>query len=81
MKKMKRVVLVVLDGVGCGAQPDAEKYGDVGANTLGHVYTQQNPDIPNLAELGLLAAAGLNGAAPPTARSASTTSPSAAMAA
>ncbi len=62
MKKMKRVVLVVLDGVGCGAQPDAEKYGDVGANTLGHVYTQQNPDIPNLAELGLLAAAGLNGA-------------------
>ena len=62
MKKMKRVVLIVLDGVGCGAQPDAEKYGDVGANTLGHVYTQQNPDIPNLAELGLLAAAGLNGA-------------------
>ena len=62
MKKMKRVVLIVLDGVGCGAQPDAEKYGDVGANTLGHVYTQQNPDIPNLAELGLLAAAGLSGA-------------------
>ena len=28
MKKMKRVVLIVLDGTGCGAQPDAEKYGE-----------------------------------------------------
>ena len=59
MKKMKRVVLVVLDGVGCGAQADADKYGDAGANTLGHVYEQEKPDIPNLAELGLLAAAGI----------------------
>lgn len=46
MKKMKRVVLVVLDGVGCGAQADADKYGDAGANTLGHVYEQENPIFP-----------------------------------
>ena len=60
MKKMKRVVLIVLDGTGCGAQPDAEKYGDAGADTLGHVWTQEKPDIPNLTELGLLSAAGIS---------------------
>ena len=59
MNKMKRVVLIVLDGVGCGFQADAEKYGDVGANTLAHVYQQARPTIPNLEELGLLNAAGI----------------------
>lgn len=62
MKRMKRVVLAVLDGVGCGAQADADKYGDTGANTLLHVWEQEKPDIPNLEELGLLAAAGISGA-------------------
>jgi len=32
-----RVFLIVLDGVGVGALPDAERYGDAGANTLLHV--------------------------------------------
>jgi len=32
-----RVFLIVLDGVGMGALPDAERYGDEGANTLLHV--------------------------------------------
>ena len=32
-----RVFLVVLDGVGAGWQPDAADYGDMGADTLGHV--------------------------------------------
>jgi hypothetical protein len=32
-----RVFLVVLDGVGMGALPDAGRYGDSGANTLLHV--------------------------------------------
>ena len=48
MNKMKRVALIVLDGVGCGWQQDAQKYGDVGANTFGHVYQQEKPAIPNL---------------------------------
>ncbi len=60
MKRMKRVALIVLDGVGCGAQPDANKYGDTGADTLGHVWTQEKPNIPNLTELGLLSAAGIS---------------------
>ena len=51
---MKRVVLIVLDGVGAGWQHDAAKYGDKGADTLGHVIAQEHPDIPNLTELGLL---------------------------
>lgn len=32
-----RVFLVILDGVGIGALPDADRYGDAGANTLLHV--------------------------------------------
>jgi len=32
-----RVFLIVLDGVGMGALPDADRYGDAGANTLLHV--------------------------------------------
>ncbi len=32
-----RVFLIVLDGVGIGALPDADRYGDAGANTLLHV--------------------------------------------
>ena len=51
---MKRVVLIVLDGVGAGWQHDAAKYGDEGADTLGHVIAQEHSDIPNLTELGLL---------------------------
>ena len=59
MKKMKRVILVVLDGVGIGNAPDAAQYGDKGANTFGHVYEQMTPDIPNLTDMGILAAAGI----------------------
>ncbi len=53
MKRMKRVVLVVLDGAGIGALPDADKYGDAGANTLGHVLEQMRPSLPNLTSMGL----------------------------
>ena len=60
MKKMKRVVLVVLDGAGAGYQSDADKYGDRGANTLGHVIAQAQPDIPNLTEMGLLKTIGMH---------------------
>ena len=50
---MKRVTLIVLDSLGVGQLPDAEKYGDAGADTLGHIV-DHNPDfqIPNLRRLG-----------------------------
>ena len=31
---MKRVIIIVLDGVGIGELPDAANYGDIGSNTL-----------------------------------------------
>ena len=58
MKKMKRVCVIVLDGCGAGWQDDADRYGDVGANTLVHVIDRMHPNIPNLTELGLLKAIG-----------------------
>lgn len=49
-----RVVLIVLDGAGIGAAPDAEAFGDAGANTLGHVATACGGlSLPNLQRLGL----------------------------
>ncbi len=34
---MSRAILIVLDSVGCGGAQDADLYGDMGANTLGHI--------------------------------------------
>ena len=34
MKKIRRAVVIVLDGCGAGWQHDAADYGDEGANTL-----------------------------------------------
>ncbi|MCX5781921.1 MAG: phosphopentomutase [Elusimicrobia bacterium] len=52
---INRVILVVLDSVGAGALPDAEKYGDTGADTLGHIFSNMGKDysLPNMANLGL----------------------------
>lgn len=50
----KRVILIVLDSVGIGAQPDAAAFGDVGAHTLGNIFKKRGSlDIPNLLSLGL----------------------------
>jgi phosphopentomutase len=37
---MARAFLFVLDSFGVGGAPDAEAYGDLGANTLGHIAEQ-----------------------------------------
>ena len=58
MKKMKRVIVMVVDGAGIGAMPDAAEYGDAGANTLGQVIGKMRPNIPNLMSLGLANIAG-----------------------
>lgn len=49
----KRIFWIVLDSVGAGALPDAESYGDAGANTLGHIIAQKQPKLPNMAQMGL----------------------------
>jgi phosphopentomutase len=60
-----RVVLLVLDGAGIGALPDAELYGDSGANTLGHVARACGGlHLPHLQRLGLGNLLDLFGVAP-----------------
>lgn len=50
----RRVIIVVLDGAGVGALPDAGLYGDEDANTLGNVFKKHGPlDLKNLFSLGL----------------------------
>jgi phosphopentomutase len=50
----RTVYLIVLDSVGCGAQPDAAAYGDDGADTLGHVASFVGGlHLPFLQSLGL----------------------------
>ena len=50
---MKRIFLIVLDSFGIGALPDADKFGDTGANTLTSCAKSANLDIKTLAESGL----------------------------
>lgn len=49
-----RVVVVVCDGLGVGAAPDATLFGDAGTKTLQHVLRDGKPELPNLSRLGLL---------------------------
>ncbi|MGC4080720.1 MAG: phosphopentomutase [Vicinamibacterales bacterium] len=48
-----RVIVIVLDSVGCGELPDAGVYGDEGSNTLGNIHRQVPLAIPTLRSLGL----------------------------
>ncbi len=51
---IKRVILLVLDGLGIGALPDAADYGDADANTLMHLAEAVDGlSVPNLEMLGL----------------------------
>lgn len=51
---MARAVLIVLDGVGIGALPDASEYGDEGSNSLGHAAAQYAGfRLPHLEHMGL----------------------------
>jgi len=49
-----RSILIVLDSAGIGSAPDADRYGDWGADTLGHIFTNK-PDLalPALFSIGL----------------------------
>jgi phosphopentomutase len=50
----KRIFLIVMDSVGIGEAPDAEKFGDQGADTFGHIAEKMDGlNMPNMAKLGL----------------------------
>lgn len=48
-----RILLIVLDGAGIGAMPDAPEWGDAGSDTLGHILESRNLNLPNLQRYGL----------------------------
>lgn len=54
MHTFKRIFLIVLDSVGIGEAPDAEKFGDKGAHTLENIAQSMNGlTLPHLETLGL----------------------------
>ncbi|HZS52656.1 MAG TPA: phosphopentomutase [Bryobacterales bacterium] len=54
MKSMfPRVIWIVLDSVGAGEMPDADRYGDRGSDTLGNIARRRPMRLPNLRRLGL----------------------------
>ena len=69
---MARAIILLLDSFGIGSAPDAERFGDKGADTLGHICcwmaeNRKNADgspkylhLPNLAALGLQKASELS---------------------
>lgn len=51
---MSKFIMIVLDSVGVGELPDADEFGDKGANTLKHVNEyMKGVNIPNLKKLGI----------------------------
>ena len=56
---INRCIIIVLDGFGVGEAPDACDYGDVGSNTLKHIYENVSLNLPNLKSLGLYNIDGL----------------------
>ena len=61
----ERVILIVFDSLGIGAQPDAGAYGDAGRDTLGHIAEIRGLQVPNLVRLGLANIRPLSGLTPP----------------
>ncbi|PLR84555.1 phosphopentomutase [Bacillus sp. V33-4] len=60
----KRIFLIVMDSVGIGEAPDAEKFGDKGSDTLGHIAEEMDGlNMPHMGRLGLSNIKEINGIA------------------
>lgn len=55
MAKYKRIFGIVMDSVGTGSAPDADKFDNVGADTLGHIgeFYKGKLHLPTLQKLGI----------------------------
>ena len=54
MEKFERATIIVLDSAGIGALPDAEEFGDKGANTFVNIALATGGlNLPNMEDLGL----------------------------
>ncbi len=68
MTNKGRAVILMMDSFGVGGAQDAAKFGDAGANTLGHIVAARGGlKVPNLTALGLLKAAEASTGLPVTA--------------
>jgi phosphopentomutase len=50
---LSRVIVIVMDSVGAGELPDADRYGDRGSNTLGNIARAIPLGVPTLRARGL----------------------------
>jgi phosphopentomutase len=54
MKNIDRFIIIVMDGFGIGALPDAADYGDENSNTLKNIFVRiKKLRLPNMKSLGL----------------------------
>jgi len=61
----RRILFIVLDGVGVGEAPDASRWGDVGSNSIGNVAAAVGGlRLPNLERMGLGNVVDARGVAP-----------------
>ena len=60
----RRVIFMVLDGVGVGALPDASAYGDAGSDTLGNLSRVISMRLPLLQSMGLGNITAVHGVSP-----------------
>ncbi len=52
--EIKRIAVIVLDGVGAGELPDANQYGDIGSNSLSNTARVLGGiNLPNMGEMGI----------------------------
>lgn len=66
--KKGRVIILMMDSFGIGGAEDAARFGDEGADTLGHIAAARGRlAVPNLAKLGLLKAAEASAGQAPAA--------------
>ena len=50
---MSKCILIVIDSLGVGEAPDAERYGDVGSNTFANVSKANGKlNLPTFEKLG-----------------------------
>lgn len=55
----KRVIWIILDSVGIGEAPDADAFGDIGADTLGNIIKERGClHVPHMEQLGLFSIDG-----------------------
>ena len=61
---IRRVFLLIVDSMGCGSLPDADRFGDTGSNTLNTISYSEKFHCPNMEKLGLFSVDGFKAGEP-----------------